>query len=459
MALSLLETLLIKITLDATDVKKGADDVQKSSSKIDRSFDNTSRHSEHLAHSFHHIKRELTGLVFSMIGVGAVVEGIKSSFEYAKKVSESSNALKVNVEQLDAWNNAIKKSGGTAEGFQNSLRGVAKHFNTSNETALKILPQLSDVFHKLSNSSAQKYGKAIGLDESTILLLQRGRREVDSIISRQKELGVVTKKDKEIIDKFNDAWGDTEQQFRKIALESELGIIPIFTKIVSSIGELISYLSKHSGFIKSSLIGIGIAAAFFGREMIFAAAKAVLAWGKILGPIGVVGAAIGILYDDWQAFKRGDESVTGEIMKSWPAMGKVIVFVGNVVEHAIKNWIKYLKSFLHFIGKAINILAKVRPDKDSFNSAYDPRILGIVNHTIKQADNNKLNSLTSSSIANGSGYGIFKPQAKKTTNVHIGNITINTQSTDAESIRDVFSKTLQDHIFQANSNFDDGQLI
>ncbi len=44
------------------------------------------------------------------------------------------------------------------------------------------------------------------------------------------------------------------------------------------------------------------------------------------------------------------------------------------------------------------------------------------------------------------------------TQVHVDNITINTQATNAQQIAIDFSKSISDQLFQTNSHFDNGVM-
>ena|SRR5271154_778047 len=439
---SILEKLLILIQLDATDVKKGADDVEKATDKIDHSFDKTAHHSEHLGHLFGHLKRELTAFAFSMIGVGTALEGINHTFDYFNKLSSASDMLHVNVEELDAWNEAIIKAGGTAEGFDESVKKVAEHFKTTNAVALKVLPQLAGLFQHLNSMQSLEYGKKIGLDEPTIQLLQRGRHEVEAVIARQKELGVVTQAGKETLDKFNNAWGDTKQQLRLVTFEAELALLPALTNVVKFLGETVGYFSKHSDFVKSFLFSMGamtVAVKIFGRTVVVAGEAAAVGWRGLLGPMAAVAIAIGILYDDWESFRRGDESLTGEILKRWPQVGKVIVAVGMLIEKSIKGIINDLKITIKFIEDIIRLKGHVSslPDKQSeiIRSWFGDKKNQISNVGLAQAHIALASSIPLiPSLANNS--------TSKKISISIGDINVNTQATDADGISSAIGKSL-----------------
>ncbi len=184
--MSILETFYILFKSDTSDIKKGSDEALKTTKKLNESLKETDETSEKLGVKFFSIVESIAGLLTGFASLHAVISGFKNTVDYDIDLGKTSRALGVNVEQLDAWDYAVRQAGGTAEGFQNSLKNLAEHFNTNPSVALKFLPQLADVFSKISRFSAFKLGKSLGLDEATILLLQQGRREVEAVLKQQR---------------------------------------------------------------------------------------------------------------------------------------------------------------------------------------------------------------------------------------------------------------------------------
>jgi hypothetical protein len=467
---SILEKLMILIQLDASGLKQGADQVESASNKMTHALENTAHHGNFLEHVFGHLKRELLGFTVSMIGFGAALEGIKGSFDYFNKLGGAADKLQVNVELLDAWNEAVIKAGGTADSFDESIKHVAGHFNTSNATILKVLPQFADLFHRLNNTQAMNYGKKIGFDEATIQLLHQGGKAVDEIIEKQKHLGVITKEQKDILDKYTKAWGDAKQQFRLAAFETELILLPALTKVITFLGETVGYFEKHPTFVKSfviSLAAMGIAAKIFGITVEGAGAEAAIGWTALLGPLALVAAAISLIIDDIVAWKRGDESVTGEIVKRWPEVGRVInLTIDGAIETSKalfwlwKKEFDILEKIIEEIEGAYSKISKLIQGgtiKGSFSSSYDSRILGYDINSTKKALSGISNHPINSYVSGIPRLGQSIPQ--KNVTINVGDITINTQAIDAQAISSAIGKGLYDHLFQAQSQLDDGQVI
>src|ERR1043165_2772805 len=178
--MSALETLYILFKSFGTDdVKKAQEEVKKSADKMNESLKDSEKVGDKVTESFSKLGKELTNTITKVISVGALLAGIKNSINYAEDVDLASRQLAVNVDELDAWDNAVRRTGGTAEQFQASLRRLAQQLGTSGQIALEVLPQLADSFQQMGRFGAIRYGEILGLDENTILLLQKGRREVE----------------------------------------------------------------------------------------------------------------------------------------------------------------------------------------------------------------------------------------------------------------------------------------
>ena len=193
--MAILDTFYLLFKSDTSDLKKGAEEAERVTKKLDSSLQQVGKQTEHIGGSFLSMAKSAKAFLLSAIPAGFAAAGIHSVLEFGVELSKTSRLLNVNVEDLNAWNKAVELSGGSAQQFEGTLVSLAEKFGTSSEVVLKLLPKYADALSKLNPSRAQQIGKNLGLDESTILLLQHGRREVEAMIKSQKELGAVTQKD------------------------------------------------------------------------------------------------------------------------------------------------------------------------------------------------------------------------------------------------------------------------
>ncbi len=196
------------------------------------------------------------------------------------------------MEALNAWQNAVQRTGGTASGFNSSLSGLASHFGTTPQIALQLLPQLASVFSRFNQYQANTYGKSLGLDQSTIYLLQQGRREVEATIKQQQRLGLITKEQVDITRKFDNALYDSGRAYKTFYRELTVPLLPYLTKALN-------YFIEHEDAIKGAMLGIGAAALIMG-------ARFAIAFPYISAVTGAI-AALGVAYEDVKGFIKGDK--------------------------------------------------------------------------------------------------------------------------------------------------------
>lgn len=434
--MSILETFYILFKSDASDVKKGAEEAEKSTKKLDESLKNVNQGATKVGQSFVELARAAATFLGVATAAHAVLNGITEANNYALQLGDASRALGVNAEELDLWGNVVKRTGGSVEGFQQSLKGLAEHLGTSANVALKALPQLAGVFERLGRFRALQYGKMLGLDESTILLLQQGRREVEAVIQRQKELGTVTQASIENSQKYRIAQNELGTAFRSLYLELGQTVIPILTRFYNFLVPIVEYIKRHKDLVIGAFIGIGIAAAIMLAPFI-AANAAVIA---IAAGIAAFIALVAIAYEDIQAFLHGHNSLIGDILKRWPLVGTVVGAVVDSWKQKIHALIAAFKFFQNLIGKI----------SDYFKG--DSKVTLDI-----QNGQNLIGTAGASAIGAQTSNSIFNSQAfDRNSSINTGPITINTQATDAVGISKGLGKGIQEHLWQANNEFANG---
>lgn len=431
--MAVLETLYLLIKGDASQLKSETKDVEKESEKLKKTLTEMDGATRRVGDSFLGLAKQLGGLLAAYLTADAVIGGFKRSIDYAANLDQASKSLNVNVETLDAWDNAIRRTGGSAEQFNNMLRGFAQHLGTTPARALKILPRLADQFHRLSQFQALNYGKMIGLDEATILLLQKGRREVDAIIARQKELGVISKRQAELSRNLNLELGNTGQAFRSLFQTLGEHVIPTMTKFLVIVQDIAIYLRGHANLVIGALLGIAAAAAIVAAPFIAANAAVLGVTAAVAGLIAV----FALLYEDVTAFFNHQDSLLGRALERWPLLGKVIHGVNDQLHGMFENMQQSTRDFdenglFGFGGrKKQEQLGSVSAGRESLDFARTSGLNSLVN----------TNTLNSKSVGG---------------NVTIESIVINTQATDADGIGNALHQGIKNYFVQSNNNWSDG---
>lgn len=528
--MSVLETLVTLFTADTTDLKKGNDEAKKSTDDTEKKLKSTDVAAQKLGTSLVRAAASFGALIATAVSVGALVTGLKEAAASAKVLSDLSQQTGDSVESIDAWSNAIKSAGGDASQFQSTLVSMNNmlqdiQFNPKSasipyfrwlginirnskgemKSFLELLPELASAFEKLNPKQAQMLGQKIGLDQSTIMLLQKGRNEVDAIIKKQKELGVITKQDTEIVNKFNEQWENTTHSFRTLFVMANATILPILTKVSEALENMAKFFIRHKDLIVGGLIAIGTTIAYFLLPMI---KKATLAFAGIGGGIFIAIAAAALLYDDIKTFMEGGDSVIGRAIQKWPILGEIFKAIGDDIMLTIKNlndfgtmlgglifdtvqlgkaitqwvvgaveslfgWIQNvgvaMRSLLGLPQEGVSIdknisvtntgVPKIDPQKIAQSVIPVPGVdtqkiaesMELGKRAVSLADTSPLSSQTAGSILNNN-----RNSSSRNVDVRTGDINIQTQATDSQGIAFSIKDSLENQIRGAMGNFNDG---
>lgn len=541
---SVLETFFILFESNADDVDKGSQKAKGSTDELERSINTTDAASAKAADSFLKMATTAAGAITSVLSVAAVMGAVMSAANNADALGEFSDRLGLNIQDVNAWGDAVAVNGGTAEAFRASVDSlidglvtfatkgtsrVSPFFDELNikmvdakgkaRDVMDILPELADSFEKLSKQESAGLGRKLGLDQGTIMLLQRGRREVEDQIRIQKELGTVTAENAEIAGKFNDQQDNTAKVFRSLFTVMGSTILPVFTRILSELQGVGTFLVKHSDFMVGLLIAIGAAITFYALPPLISMAIATV---TAFAPFLLMGAivtgvalAFALLYDDIMNFIDGNDSLIGQILTAYPAIGEVAkalydvvmelwagvkwVFdsILSVLQISLEGW-KLLFGFIadgvsNFVASSATMQAiigaissaftaagdaigavwdgignKIQAVLAIFKSAYNliksgaatiSGILGMKKEELGISEGKAaLNVASGATIGAQTSNSIANSSrvANKSTTVSTGPITVQTQATDAEGIAGAIGSSLGNQMRQTASTFDDG---
>lgn len=537
----------IKITTETSEVDSGLAKVDKKLDTFEKKVKTVNPVVDKLGGSLKNFVRTASGAFTGLLGVGALIVGARTAIAYSTSLKDLSEALDVDIEKLSVWGDAVKQSGGSAEGFQETVKRMAaslEEFATKGKSRitpffgalgikmtnargkardfLDILPELATKFEGLSKQKSFGLGQKLGLDTGTIQLLQKGRAEVDKVIARQKALGVITKKDAAAIAEFNDQAQDLSHIFRTVSAKALGYLLPVLKKILIAYEAISNFAADRKEVFIGAIIGIGTAiSAYLLPPLIKSAIAATAAFAPfflLAGILTAVGAAIGIVTEDIDAFLKGNKSLTGYIIKNYPTIGKIITGIIAAVSSAIS----VIKAFGEFLFEAASnpqkawvalkksikgILADLEKELPGFAAIIEglgiafakvaeslPAAWDAVYSALKKTFDFLLTAIDAVGAGLQKIAGFFggeatiqsyiktknqsASEASKTpfvssysrsivsqatnnspsqnVNVSIGDTTIKTPATDAKGIASGFADYLTKHIQQANGAFDNG---
>ncbi|AWB00251.1 phage tail tape measure protein [Vibrio harveyi] len=439
-----------------------------------------------------------------LLSVGAVAGAVLSQADNTDELGKFSETLGLNIEEVHAWSEAVVRSGGDAGSFRGTIQSLtdqltdlringsgpaaevlarlginARDASGQVKSAFELLPDLAGTFEKMNEGEAFAFGRKLGLDQGTILLLQQGRLAVEDLVDRQKQLGVVTKEDYEAAAKFNDEWADSKQIFSSVTASLGTLLLPMFTELLGGVNDFVGFLADHEEVAAGFFIGVaGAAVTFFAPAIttaavalggLVAAASPFIAAGAAIVAAGV---AIGVAWEDVSAFLNGQSSLIGDLSEEYPILGDVVLSFANVVSGGISG-LEWIGGFLwnlftspqKALDMLLNLTSNVATKIGDYFSEIGNDILGLfglidddseINANIVKAerhlesiDSNPLNGHTSQSI-NASRMANIR------NSVSVGEVSVHTQATDADGMASAASQALYTEMRSAVNAFDDG---
>jgi len=443
--------------------KSDTGDSQKKITELNSSLKKTEQISNSIDSKAKGLLSNIARAAVAAVSVGAIVVAIKSAAQYAEHIRKTSVALRVGEKDLDAWGAAVTRNGGSAQGLESSISAINTRLaqvGRYGASATNELLKLSSRFERMSNMRSMSLGKSMGLDEGTIMLLQKGRKTVEELLAKQKEYSVLTHKDTEIVKKFNEQFFDLKRAFTAAFVGANATILPALTYIARGFEKVFNFLLKHKPLIEGVMIAIGAAIAVFLIPPLVTAAVSMTLLNAplyaLIAIVATVGAVFALAYDDIKTFIAGGDSLYGRIVTKFPIIHKVIKGIGDSVKHMKDVFLWSIETVNSSIMKIINTLLKAKDALKSWlglskdtavNSTID---IKKAQDTLKLVGSSPLSSQSSASISN------VTRSSNRSTSVTTGDITIQTQATNSDEIAKHFNRSLKEQISQATNNYSDG---
>lgn len=482
--MSVLESFFILFESDASDAKKEVEGLDQSLDDTEKSAQGAVKSSDAAGAAFLEMGKSALGAVAGVFALGSMVAGVTAKAQQLDSLLKFSELIGESIEDVDAWSEAVIRSGGSADSFQQSIKSlnekvvdasvkgmneVVPFFNQLGisivdvngkaRSSLDLLPELAKSFEGLSKQESAGLGQKLGLDEGTIRLLQSGSDEVDKLLKRQRALGVASKESAQLSAQFNDSMADLRQTLGFTAQNLLIQVLPAINWFIDALTDVSIWMSENQTLVEGFFIGIGLAALKFAVPAFIKLGIAV--WTAIapflaIGlAIAAVGAAFAFLYDDIVAFMNGQDSMIGQMEKRWPIVGDI---VRNLVEF-IKNFISAMSGMAGFLTdiflapeKALEKLMSVGGFILDKIGLGDSEFLANAQRSLEVVNSSPLNSQTAASIANSNA------TSSRTASVKTGDIVIKTAATDANGIAAEAAGSFNRQLQTTVDNFDDGLI-
>lgn len=413
--MKVIEDFVIKLTLDGTYAKYEADKIKrdaekaaketgeefkKAGDKADDAGKKAKKGAETAQSSWgklaDKLKNEFSSIVTGAMAIYGVYSAFSSYLSTADAMGKFADSIGQNIEDIHAWSEAVIRSGGSAEGFQGSLKSLSTQLSKMSTTgksragnilesvgidaggvgrarkSLDVLLEISDKMQDMSKEEALGFGASLGIDSGTIMLLQQGRDAVADLVRKQKELGVYTKEDARITAEFNDAVADSKQAFMGFASIIFRMVTPALKWIVDGFTDFVAFLRKHefavqAFFVMLSTVITTLLIPAFNR-LFWTIAKNPITW------VVLILAGLALLLEDLYKWANNDNaSFAGlwemlfdgpeDARKSFETFFNTVRFVFEYLKNAPKRMLENFKNTfrqVEYFFKSLNLVQRFK---------------------------------------------------------------------------------------------------
>lgn len=386
MSATIIDELMITLGLDGSKAKSGMKDVE---SNIKGSMTNIK---STLETGFASVSKIFTGFGAALMGAFSVGSAFSTWKEQAAELGAASRRLHMSMEDLQGWTGAIGKFGGSTADLEGSLRGLngqlAKMATLGKSrtgtllqslgidageigrqrNALDVLQDLAGVMEQMAPDEARGIGQAIGLDPSTIMLLQQGRDGMRDLIRQKKEDAVYTQADADAIKAYNVQMGKIKKGFMGIMGVLFRSLMPAFTIVAKYVGQFVAFIRKHQTAVKAFFVMIATLVmglllpsilAFFGALLTNPITWVVLA---LAGLAAVIEDLIVWMDGGESALDRFWESLFGDrenAKKIFEDLKTQFFELTDVIADTAKGLVKFIKPIAGILAEAFGVLWRI----------------------------------------------------------------------------------------------------
>ena len=270
----------------------------------------------------------------SLSGISRAAEDAAMGVGKAKKVFDS---LKISVKDANGETRSITDIMGD---LQSKMQGMDKGRQIRIMEKLGLNPALLKVFNADMDKMRDRFAQ---IDRATGFSLDEARKKSQDFTKAQKELGFEINSLVMLADKMRARFS--------------LDIMEYFTagmKIAAEwANKLFNFITEHRQLVEGVFIAIASAITYF---LIPAAISGAAAVWAMIAPFAAVGAAIiglvaafALVYDDVQNFLAGNDSVIGELSKKWPEVGAAVLTLVDVLKLVKQGFFELGKFIVDFV--------------------------------------------------------------------------------------------------------------
>lgn len=272
---TVIDQLVVKLGLDSSDFKKGEKELGSSLDKARKGTEKTAKQmkdsGKDAAAFFGELQKSALKFMAALAAGRGLYNFVQNTIKGGASLQRLATNLQTNVDSLHRWGQAVKQNGGTAEGFQATIQnlsaGVTELMRGGNENLRGFLSTLGiglqDATGKaksmeqilLDVASAVEAGKLgpsranqvnflqqMGLDDGTINLLLKGRKDVEKALAAQT--GYNESDAKKALE-YEQKWLQAQEKINGYMRELTYKLLPSLLPAIDAIGTAVSNMAPY----------------------------------------------------------------------------------------------------------------------------------------------------------------------------------------------------------------------
>lgn len=331
MAENIVESIIVKLGLDGSQYNREAEKAKKSNDSLNKSVGETDK-----------VVGAVTKTIAKWFSILAVGTGVAKMIDQVQKLNDELFFLEKNLgmsaNTIKNWQGAAGAMGGSAQGMTESIKTLNMGMNdfvTMGDTTLlpfmnvlgvnmvdmqgklrktdDVMLDLADSFSKMDREQAFSIASKMGIDEGTFNTLVQGRKEMEKMLEYQSKMYKSSEEELKASRALAQNRALLGQHWESLKTMMANAIIPLFVKLSEVALGIFEYLQENQQAVQAVFKGISFV---IGAILIPILAKATLAALAFIAPfapfilvVGALGAAFGLLYDDYKAWAEGGKSL------------------------------------------------------------------------------------------------------------------------------------------------------
>ena len=325
-----------------------------------------------------------------MLGAGSLGMAFKKFIDTGTDISNFSSLTGIAEQDITALGGALEQFGGNVDSAKSSLQALQQGLSQAEwgqgqlletaalygvelynqdgslKNAQQLLMGLADDFQHLTKAQQFTLGSQLGLDESTILLLQQGKANIKALLEEQQKMGVMNAGQALEAKKFSVEWTKLKQSLSSLGRSIAVDIMPPVIDFVKQLGKAVDWvrsLDTYTIMLAASFGVVGYAIKNLQSIMTIFSKSFLKANLPLLALITGL-TILFLLVEDIVGYFNGKESLFGKFLEN-ERVKKVIADIQNAFA-----WIKDLINNFSFDKLFDGLLSFAKGLKDAFGDTF-----------------------------------------------------------------------------------------